>query len=149
MSHSHTKIWIHFIFGTKERTPLIDEKFEKLLYIRINDKLKTEYNSLVYAINGTKDHIHILFLQDSNFSLSDIVKNIKGESSHWINQNNFIDKKFAWQSGYGAFSISDTKEDKIIEYIKNQKEHHKKISFAEEYNLFLKKYGFNSLLENR
>ncbi|HEY5536016.1 MAG TPA: IS200/IS605 family transposase [Ignavibacteria bacterium] len=149
MSHSHTKIWIHLIFGTKERTPLIDEKFEKLLYIRINDKLKTEYNSLVYAINGTKDHIHILFLQDSNFSLSDIVKNIKGESSHWINQNNFIDKKFAWQSGYGAFSISDTKEDKIIEYIKNQKEHHKKISFAEEYNLFLKKYGFNSLLENR
>jgi len=149
MSHSHTKIWIHLIFGTKERTPLIDEKFEKLLYIRINDKLKTEYNSLVYAINGTKDHIHILFLQNSNFSLSDIVKNIKGESSHWINQNNFIDKKFAWQSGYGAFSISDTKEDKIIEYIKNQKEHHKKISFVEEYNLFLKKYGFNSLLENR
>jgi REP element-mobilizing transposase RayT len=149
MSHSHSKIWIHLIFGTKERIPLIDESFEKLLYDRINNKLKTEYNSLVYAINGTKDHIHILFLQDSNFALAELVKNIKGESSHWINQNNFIDKKFAWQSGYGAFSISDTKEDKIKEYIKNQKEHHKKISFVEEYNLFLKKYGFNSLLENR
>jgi REP element-mobilizing transposase RayT len=112
MSHSHSKIWIHLIFGTKERIPLIDESFEKLLYDRINNKLKTEYNSLVYAINGTKDHIHILFLQDSNFALAELVKNIKGESSHWINQNNFIDKKFAWQSGYGAFSISDTKEIK-------------------------------------
>jgi len=147
MSHSLTKIWIHAIFGTKEREPLIKDSFEKELYERISAKLKNEYGSLLYEVNGTKDHIHLLFLLNPNYSLVDIIKNLKGETSHWINQNKFLSNKFAWQSGYGAFSVSESNIENLIKYIKNQKEHHKKVSFLEEYNLFLKKYGFN--FENR
>jgi REP element-mobilizing transposase RayT len=86
------------------------------------------------------DHIHILFLLSPKFSVGDIFKNIKGESSHWINQSAFIKYKFAWQTGYGAFSVSESMVNEVEKYIANQKEHHKRMTYEEEVNLFIKKY---------
>jgi len=147
MPHSLTKIWIHLIFGTKERFPLINQTFEKQLYNRIRNLLEKDFDRNVDIINGTADHIHISFLQNQNYSLAEIVKNIKGNSSHWINQSKFLKAKFAWQTGYGAFSVSESMINEVRKYIANQKEHHKKMSFAQEYKRFAEKYGLN--VENR
>ncbi len=141
MSHSLTKIWIHLIFGTKNRFPMIGASFEKKLYSQIKNLLEKDFESEVEIINGTADHIHILLLQNQDHSIAELTKNIKGNSSHWINQNNFIKGKFAWQIGYGAFSVSESMVGKVRNYIENQKEHHRKISFAEEYRRFEKKHG--------
>jgi putative transposase len=143
MSHSLTKIWIHLIFGTKERFPHINQSFEKQLYDHIRNLLEKDFDCIVDIINGTADHIQISFLQNQNYSLADIVKNIKGNSSHWINQSKFLRAKFSWQTGYGAFSVSESMINEVRVYIANQKEHHKKISFEEEYKRFADKYGLS------
>jgi REP element-mobilizing transposase RayT len=143
MPHSFSNIWIHLIFSTKDRKELISESFESKLHNHIKSKLINEFESFVESINGTKDHIHILFRQSPNYSMKDIVKSIKGESAHWINENNFINEKFVWQTGYSSFSISIDKVKIVRDYIENQKEHHKKILFIEEIKKFLKIYGFD------
>ena len=141
MPHSLLKIWIHGVFGTKDRLPLIKTEYEKELHEHIKGKLEKDLDCKVRIINGTVDHVHILFLLSPNFTIGDIFKNIKGETSHWVNQENFIKQKFAWQTGYGAFSVSESKVSEVEEYIKKQKEHHKKITYIEEVELFKKKYG--------
>ena len=104
-------------------------------------KLERDLACKVRIINGTEDHIHILFLLSPNYTLKDIFQNMKGESSHWINQSDFIKYKFAWQTGYGVFSVSESMVTDVEKYIANQKEHHKKITYQEEIDLFMKKYG--------
>ena len=141
MSHSLVKIWIHLVFGTKNSEPLIISKYEKQLYKHVREKLEKDFECKVNIINGIEDHIHILFLLSPNFSVSDIVKNIKGESSHWWNYQKFSDFKFAWQIGYGAYSVSESIIKKVEKYIDNQKEHHKKVSYYQEVELFMNKYG--------
>ncbi len=143
MSHSKSKIWIHGIFSTKDRVPLINESFEKQLYAFLEKELNNKLECSSKIINGTKDHIHLLFLLNVNYAIKDIFHQIKGASSHWINQNNFAKNKFAWQTGYGSFSVSESKIDEVQKYIENQKEHHKNLSFVDEYKLFLKKYGLD------
>jgi putative transposase len=143
MPHSFTNLWVHLIFSTKNRQSLITEELEVKLYNRIKSKLIIDFNSYVEIINGGKEHIHILFKQSSNFALKEIVKNIKGESSHWINENNFTVDKFVWQTGYAAFSISIDKIELVKKYIQNQKEHHKKILFIDEIKKFLQIYGYD------
>jgi REP element-mobilizing transposase RayT len=141
MSHSLTKIWIHAICGTKDREPLIRPDIEDLLHEHIRCHLSEDLNCGVRILNGTIDHIHILFLLDPNYAVKDILKNIKGESSHWINEQNLLRVKFAWQTGYGAFSVSESNVTDVEKYIKNQKEHHRKLTFMEEYDQFMKKHG--------
>ena len=141
MSHSLTKIWIHGVFSTKDKTNLIKESFEKELYSYIKSTLETDLDCKARIINGIANHTHLLFLMSSNHSIADVFKNIKGSSSHWINQQNYLKSKLAWQNGYGAFSVSESKVKEVENYIKNQKEHHQKITFKEEYELFMKKYG--------
>ncbi|CAM3946661.1 IS200/IS605 family transposase [Flavobacterium jumunjinense] len=92
----------------------------------------------VLAINGTEDHIHIFIGMRPSQSISDLLQDIKASSSKWINDKKFLKIKFEWQSGYGAFSYSKSHVDKVINYIKNQEEHHKKETFKEEYLKFLK-----------
>ncbi len=136
MSHSLSKIWIHLIFGTKNRLPLMKPSFEKDLYKHIKSLLEFDFKCKVEIINGTSNHLHILMLQNPQYSITEIVKNIKGNSSHWINQSKFISTKFAWQTGYGVFSVSQSKIKAVVNYIEKQKDHHKKISFEEELNKF-------------
>jgi REP element-mobilizing transposase RayT len=141
MSHSLTKIWIHAVFGTKEREGLIGSNFKKALYAHIMSHLVESFGCRVRIINGTGDHVHVLFLLDPNHALKDILQNIKGESSHWINQQNLLQGKFAWQTGYGAFSVSESVVKDVERYIKNQKNHHLKMTFKEEYERLMKKHG--------
>lgn len=143
MSHSVTKIWIHGIFSTKNREALITEKFEKVLYQHMNEILKEKFDIALKSIDGNKDHVHVLFLLNQNHSIKDVFHYLKGESSHWINQNEFLNEKFAWQTGYAAFSISESILNNVIVYIENQKNHHKQKSFSEEYDSFIKKYGLD------
>jgi REP element-mobilizing transposase RayT len=140
MSHSLTKIWLHTVFGTKEREPLIRTEFEESLHDHIKNHLEKDFGCCLQAMNGTADHLHILFLLDQNYAVKDILQNVKGESSHWVNQKDFMKTKFAWQTGYGAFSVSKSNLNDVEIYIKNQKEHHRKKSFAEEYQEFIDKY---------
>ncbi|MBI5401915.1 MAG: IS200/IS605 family transposase [Ignavibacteriae bacterium] len=143
MPHSITYIKIHLIFSTKDRKPIISDSYEYKLYNHIKAKFAGDFDSTVEAIGGDKDHIHILFNHSSNYSLRDIVKGIKGESSHWVNENNFINEKFTWQQGYSAFSISKDRAGIVKKYIENQKKHHEKVLFIDEIKRFLKLYGFD------
>ena len=145
MSHSFTKVWIHGVFSTKDRIPIIKKDFENALYSYIQNLLENELDFRVKIINGMSEHLHILFLLNPNYALKDVFHRIKGSSSHWISQENFIKEKFAWQTGYSAFSVSESKLNDVEKYIQNQKEHHKKITFQDEYEAFMKKYGFNIL----
>jgi putative transposase len=143
MSHSFTKIWIHGVFGTKNRQPSLKLECEGELYNHIRDHLQHDFNCTIQSINGTSDHLHILFLLDPNYSVKDVFKNIKGESSHWLNSMGFLREPFSWQTGYGAFSVSDSEVKDIEAYITNQKQHHIKTSFSDEVDLFIKKYGLS------
>lgn len=141
MSHSFTKIWIHAVFSTKDRSQLIQSKFESKLHDHIKAAIQEQFNMEVKAINGMAEHVHIVFRLNPNFSIIDIMKYIKGESSHWVNSSNLTEFKFAWQTGYSAFSVSDSMLEAVVKYVNNQKEHHKKVTFAEEYEQFMRKYG--------
>jgi REP element-mobilizing transposase RayT len=142
MSQSFTKLWIHAIWGTKSRQELIDFSIEKKMYDFIWQEL-TELGCPVRIINGMPDHVHVLFLQNPQKTISDIVKQIKGSSSHFINREELILEKFAWQTGYAAFSVSESQLDAAYNYIKNQKEHHLKKNGQDEFDDFVKLHGLD------
>ena len=141
MGHSFNKIWIHSIWATKQRANLILPDIEKKIYYFISEQFR-EMGCPVRIVNGMPDHIHCLFLLNSQKSIAEVIKQIKGSSSHFINQNNLTVGKFSWQTGYAAYSISESVLEKVFYYIKNQKTHHQKKSFQKEYDDFLKLYGF-------
>jgi REP element-mobilizing transposase RayT len=143
MPHSFNKIWIHAIWATKERSPLIQLSVESKLYQFISEQLR-EQGCPVRIINGMPDHIHCLFLLSPQKSISEVIKQIKGSSSHFVNQNNLIADKFAWQTGYASYSVSESVVEKVYEYIKNQKSHHQKKSFHQEYDEFIKLNGLDN-----
>lgn len=140
MSHSYTKIWLHVIFSTKERVPLIKPTVEKQIYKYMREQL-IECGSPVRIINGMPDHIHLLFLQNPKMPVTDIVKQVKGSTSHWINEQNLITDKFAWQTGYAAYSVSESQLERVYKYIANQKEHHSRKTFKQEYDEFILAHG--------
>jgi putative transposase len=140
MSHSYNQIWIHAIWSTKVRLPLIHAGVEKTIHQYLFDQLR-ELGCPVRIVNGMPDHIHALFLLSPRKSIADVIKQIKGSSSHYINANNLIDHKFAWQTGYAAYSVSESAVDKVFQYIKNQKEHHQQNTFQQEYEAFIELHG--------
>ncbi len=87
-------------------------------------------------INGMPDHIHLLFLLNQQLSIAEVIKQVKGNTSHWINEQSILPGKFSWQTGYGAFSVSEFQLERVYHYIRNQKQHHQKKSFIEEYDEF-------------
>ncbi len=142
MSHSYNKIWIHAIWSTKNRLPFIHSSVEKKIHQFISEQLR-EQGCPVRVINGMPDHIHCLFLLNPQKSIADVIKQIKGSSSHFINQNNIIVEKFAWQTGYAAYSVSESGVERVFEYIKNQKSHHQKRTYQQEFDEFIKLYGLD------
>jgi len=132
MPSSLTKIWIHAFFSTKNRAPLIQPRFEEELFAHIKDHLEHDFRCYPEAINGTPDHIHLLYLLNPNHSAKDILKNVKGESSHWINSHDFIESKFAWQKAYVAVSVSDALVKAVEYHIDRQKEYHETATYLEE-----------------
>ncbi|WP_346862301.1 IS200/IS605 family transposase [uncultured Draconibacterium sp.] len=139
MANTYTQVHIQMIFSVQNRISVIRKSWEKELYQYITGIIQN-YNHKVLAINGMPDHIHILIGMRPTQALSDLLQDIKGSSSKWINQKGFVNGQFSWQEGFGAFSYSRSHVDAVIEYITKQKEHHKKRTFIEEYLEFLKKF---------
>jgi REP element-mobilizing transposase RayT len=121
---------------------LIRPEIEKTVFSLVTNELR-EISCPVRIINGVMDHIHCLFLLNPQKSIIEITKQIKGASSHAINQANISVEKFAWQTGYAAYSVSESALDKVFEYIKNQKQHHYKRSFQQEYEEFIRLHQLN------
>lgn len=141
MSHSLVRVWIHAIWGTKERQPLLKDSFRGKIIRHVKENFE-EQDCKVQIVNGTSDHLHALFMLPQDQTVAKIMKMVKGETSHWINQQDFLRIKFAWQLGYGGFSVSGSMVNKVTRYICNQTEHHRKMTFREEYERFMK--GFQS-----
>jgi len=135
MSHSLYKIWLHIVFSTHRREPMITPKLEPFIFRHIRHML-IESGCYPLAINGMPDHIHLLIQMNPNKSIAEIVKQVKGTSSHTINRSKIIKDQFAWQTGYGVFSVSESQLEKVRIYIFNQKKHHTKISFSDEIEKF-------------
>ena len=137
---SHRQILYQIVFGTKNRKPAIaDEQCEKL-YKYIWGIIK-EHNCKLYRINGVADHIHIMSDLHPSISLADYIKNIKVASSLWMKESSLFPQFEGWQDGYGAFTYSIKEKDILIEYIKNQKVHHRSESFYDEYKRLLIENG--------
>lgn len=139
MPNTYTQIHIQAVFVVKFRECLIHPSWKEELYKYITGIIKKNGHKPL-IINGMPDHIHILFGLRPNQSLSELMQDIKGDSSKWINEKGYLKKKFSWQEGYGAFSYTKSILPTIINYIKNQEEHHRKKGFMEEYKEFLKEF---------
>lgn len=139
MANTFTQIYIQVIFSPAYREALISKTWEEELYKYITGIIQGEGHKLI-AINGHKDHIHIFIGMKPHQSLSDLIKLTKTHSTNWINERKFVKGKFIWQRGYGGFSYGHSQIDDVAKYIMNQKVHHQKNSFKEEYLLFLKKF---------
>ena len=140
MSHSLTKNYIHLVFSTKDRKDLIRESDTINVYKYMFATLRG-MNSPAIRIGGTANHVHILYIQDKDQSVSTVAGKLKACSSKWLKTLGPHYRLFAWQSGYATFSVSQSGVQSVIEYIDNQEEHHKKFSFLEELKMFLQKYG--------
>jgi putative transposase len=139
MANTYTQIHIQFVFAVKFRKSLIHDSFKQELYQYISGIINN-YGHKLLAINGVEDHIHIFIGMRPTQSISDLIQDIKGSSSKWINEKKFLKTKFEWQAGYGAFSYSKSHVQNVIKYIQNQEKHHKKESFLEEYLKFLEAF---------
>ncbi len=135
------RIWVHLIWTTKNRTPMLNNDLRRkvLAHIKENASQKDIY---LDTINGASDHVHCLVSLGSEQSIAKVAQLLKGESSHWVNRENLSKIKFEWQDEYFAVSTSESTVHIVREYIKNQQEHHRKKNFAEEHDEFMKKYGF-------
>ncbi len=140
MPQSLSKIYVHLTFSTKNRFPMIDKDIETRLFEYLGGICR-ELECNPVQVGGYSDHIHILCLLSRKIAIMKLVEEIKKSSSKWIKtiDNRYYD--FYWQEGYGVFSVNPKETDIVIEYIKNQKEHHEKRTFQQEFRLFLKKYN--------
>lgn len=137
--NTYSQLYVQIIFAVKGRESIILPIWEDQLFKYITGIVSNKGQKLI-AINGMPDHIHILIGLKPSCQLSDLVREIKKASNSWINEKGFVKGRFAWQSGYGAFSYSNSSLQHVINYIKNQKKHHSKKSFKEEYTTFLQKF---------
>ena len=139
------RVWIHYVWSTKNRTSLLKEQFREKLFqhIRENCKIKNIY---LDRVNGYEDHVHCLVSLGSGQGIDQIAKLIKGESAFWFNnKSGFNTAKLECQNDYFAVSVSESKLDAVRAYLDNQPVHHQKKTFAEEYDEFMQKYEFKEL----
>ena len=136
MPNTYTQIHIQTVFAVRYRQSVIRKEWQEELYRYITGIVQN-HNHKVLQIGGMPDHVHLFFGMRPTQSLSDLMRVVKGESSEWINQKGFCRTYFSWQTGYGAFSYSKSQAPKVIRYIQNQEEHHRKKTFLQEYEEFL------------
>lgn len=140
MPQSLCKIYIHLIFHVKTTSPKIQDGDIDRIHSYIG-QLVNNTGCVDIQVGGVEDHVHVLFLLSKDVTLSYVVEEIKRNSSRWIKSISPKYHMFAWQGGYGAFSVSQSVVSKTLEYIKGQREHHKRVSFADEYKAFLISYN--------
>ena len=140
MPQSLSKIYVHLVFSTKGRTETIPKTHLPEVHAYVAE-IFNNHGCLAIQVGGTANHIHILFLLGKTTDLSEIVRIVKSSSSRWINEkNNNPLYHFCWQDGYGAFSVSNSHVDAVVEYIKGQEEHHRKVSFQDEFRKLCQLY---------
>ena len=140
MPHSYVSNLMHCTFSTKERYPMIDPELEKRLWPYLGG-IARENRMKALAIGGTTDHIHALLSLPATMSFAKAVQLIKGGSSKWVHDTFTKYRKFEWQEGYAAFSVSSSQVTRTIAYINKQKEHHRKKTFEEEFIQLLDRHG--------
>ena len=139
MGQSLVKNYVHIIFSTKHREPLILPQIEDELYKYLGGICK-QMECTSIRIGGYLDHVHILCMLSKKIALMKLLEEMKSHSSKWMKTKGIMFKNFYWQNGYGAFSVNPAQVDWVIAYIENQKEHHKKKTFQNEYKAFLTRY---------
>ena len=140
MPSTHTNLLYHVVFSTKCRIPLITNHLQDELYRYIGGIVHGE-GGVLLEIGGATDHVHLLVKLKPAKSVSDVICKVKANSSKWANENKMKIRKFGWQEGYGAFSVSKSQVGAISNYIQHQEEHHRKQTFQQEYISFLRRHG--------
>tara|TARA_R110002072_G_scaffold224998_1_gene382093 strand:+ start:9752 stop:10213 length:462 start_codon:yes stop_codon:yes gene_type:complete len=139
MAGTFSRIYLQYIFAVKGRENLLLKTWREEVFKYISGIIEGK-NQKSIIVNGVSDHVHILVGLRPSMSISDLIRDVKNNSSNFINKKGFIKGHFEWQDGYGVFSYSHSQIDEVYKYIQNQEQHHKKITFKEEYHSFLKKF---------
>lgn len=138
--HSYSRVWLHIVWATLERRPLLDKSAAAKLSAWLDDYATQK--RIYMKINFVNpDHVHALVDLPTSLSIEDMMQLFKGGSSHWINEQDLVAGKFGWGRGYGVFSVSESVVSQVCAYIANQEEHHRKRDFAEELKLFVERHG--------
>jgi len=138
--HSYSRVWLHLVWATLERRPLLTKPAAAKLSARLHDYAKEK--GIYMKINFVNpDHVHALVDLPTNLTIEDMMQLFKGGSSHWMNEQNLVTGKFGWGRGYGVFSVSESGIQEVCAYIANQEEHHRKRGFVEELKLLVERYG--------
>ncbi|MCL5267111.1 MAG: IS200/IS605 family transposase [Bacteroidetes bacterium] len=136
----YVRIWVHLIWSTKNRDRVLNDKLREKVLSHIKENASKK-NIHLDTIDGVEDHVHVLLSLKSDQTISKVAQLLKGESSHWVNGNS-KNGKFEWQDEYIAVLVSESMVEKVREYIRNQKQHHRMKTFSEEYKEFIERYGF-------
>ena len=140
MAQSLARLWTHLIFSTKERFPFLSDKAVRTDMHAYLAAVLRNHDCETLIVGGVADHIHALFALSRNYSIATIVKEIKRTASGWVKDVSPQLRKFHWQNGYGAFSVSQSDLGRVISYIERQEEHHRSVTFKDEFRAFLKSY---------
>jgi len=139
-THSYSRCWLHIVWEALRREPMLNKPAAAKASLNLSEYCveKGIYMKINYF---NADHTHALIDLPTNLTIEQVIHLLKGSSSHWINQNRLVRGRFAWGRGYGAFSVSHSDIDRVCKYIATQEDHHRKRTFEDEYQLFVKKYG--------
>lgn len=140
MSHTYSKLLLHYVFSTKERRPLIDAAWRERLYAYISGIVREQGAQLIRA-GGIDDHVHLLIEAKTTHAPADLIRFVKAGSSKWINDERLAAADFAWQIGYGVFSVSRSQLEAVTSYIDGQAEHHRRQTYQEELLAMLERHG--------
>ena len=140
MSDSYTNLLYHIVFSTKDRRPLITPQYEPRLHDYIGGTIRS-LGGICLELNGTEDHVHLLAKLRPDRAVSDVLRDFKANASGWMHDVFPSVKNFSWQRGYGAFTVSHSNVNEVRRYIAKQKQHHRKVSFRDEFIQFLKANG--------
>lgn len=140
MPHSFTSLFVHIIFSTKDRAPELTPELSGRLFAYMGGIVR-ERRGQPLIINGPADHVHLLLSAPATESVADLLRVVKTNSSRWVHEQFPARKRFGWQAGYAAFTVSNSQKDQVKRYIATQQEHHRKVSFQEEFLAFLRKHG--------
>lgn len=142
MAHTFTNLLTHIVFSTKHRTPQLDQELKPQLLAYMGGIVR-ELNGVALLINGTADHVHLLVRLPATLALANVLRTIKTNSSRWVHEKWPARSDFVWQTGYGAFSVSQSNASAVLRYIATQEEHHRKVSFQQEMIAYLRRHGID------
>jgi len=140
MSHSYACLLTHAVFSTKDRAPLVAGECRERLFPYLGG-IAREGGAKVLTVGGTADHVHVLLSLPPTLCVADALRDLKANSSRWIHDTWPQRRDFAWQTGYGAFSVSESTREAVARYIQEQEQHHRRMTFQEEFIALLKKHG--------